>query len=68
MKFLEGKKTYLGIATSVLGFFLGEADVSLVVDSLDKVLMAVGAILAAYGRLKANPDTKSGTGTKPSRH
>lgn len=65
MKFLEGKKTYLGLATTVLGFFLGEADVALAVDGLDKILELAGLALAAWGRFKAKP--KSGEGSLPDR-
>jgi len=67
MKFLEGKKTYIGIATTLLGLFFGEADVNLIVDGLDKAMVLAGSLLAAWGRFKAKPDTGSGEGTKPKR-
>lgn len=64
-KILEGKKTYIGVITTILGLFLGEADVSMIVEGLDKILIALGAVLAAVGRFKAKPSPKSGTGNPP---
>jgi len=58
MKFLEGKKTYRGIVATVLGLFLGEADVSLIVDGLDKLMIAAGSLVALYGRFKTKAGEK----------
>ncbi len=52
-KILEGKKTYIGIITAILGLFLGEADVDLAIDGLDKILELVGLVIAFYGRMKS---------------
>ena len=59
MKFLEGKKTYIGIATTVLGILLGEADVNMIVDILDKLIIVSGLLGTFYGRLKTQAGEKS---------
>lgn len=59
---LQGKKTYIGIATAVLGFLLarlglGDESSGLsaeLVGAADELLTVVGLALAAYGRAKAN--------------
>lgn len=65
MKFLDGKKTYIGIlvaaAPTVAGFFgyditvqgageLGGA-LGLILTNVETVIEAVGLLVAAYGRL-----------------
>ena len=61
---LQGKKTYLGIATVAIGLVLGwlgvgEADAqgltAQIVGSLDQILTVGGLAIAAYGRAKAKP-------------
>jgi len=59
MKFLEGKKTYIGIATTFLGVFLSEADVILIADALDKLIILAGLLGTIYGRYKAKTGEKS---------
>ena len=64
-KILEGKKTYIGIITAALGLFFAPADVVLAGEALDKILVAVGLIIAFFGRMKAKPSTKVMTGPGP---
>lgn len=62
---LEGKKTYIGIATTLVGLLLGwlgiggaedaQSLVDAVVQSIDTVLQAGGLLIATYGRWKAKP-------------
>jgi hypothetical protein len=54
--FLDGKKTYMGIAVALLGFlgvarFFGGTDG--MTTFLDLVFQVVGLAFAAYGRYKA---------------
>lgn len=60
---LQGYKTYIGIATAVVGVVLSwtglnEAESAAlsaqIVDALDKVLTIAGLVFATYGRTQAN--------------
>lgn len=53
-------KTLIGVVMSVLpallpavGISFGPDDMSLVSDSIDKIIQAVGAVMAIYGRFVA---------------
>ena len=55
--FLQGRKTYLGLAVVLLGVFgfgglVSEEELS---HSVDLVLELVGIVLAVYGRFVARP-------------
>lgn len=50
---LTGLKTYIGIALAVIGGLAGQLDVEAATDLpgwVDTLVMAVGGLLAAYGR------------------
>jgi hypothetical protein len=56
-KFLEGKKTYIGLVIALLGVLglgdlISEGELTVVVDA---VLQIAGIAIAAYGRLVAKP-------------
>lgn len=58
---LNGKKTYLGILTVIVGLVLGwvgigdEALIEQVSASISDLVTVGGALFAAYGRAKAQP-------------
>ena len=58
-KFLEGKKTFIGIAVVIIGFFGGaklisEAETA---QTIDSILQLIGIGITIYGRYKARPKT-----------
>lgn len=65
MSWLEGKKTYIGIAITTLGIVLGwlgvggEAEAQTIVDNImqvgDKILILWGLLQSIYGRWAAKP-------------
>lgn len=61
--FLEGKKTYIGIAMTIAGLFLPEVQVEAIGAALNDIFVAVGSVLAAYGRFKAKPAPVQPLGT-----
>lgn len=46
----------LPVLLPLLGVSLGADDTALITDAGDKVMIAIGAVLATYGRIKATED------------
>ena len=56
-KFLDGKKTYVGLAITLLGVLglgnlISEGEAN---QAVDLVIQLVGLVVAVYGRVKAKP-------------
>lgn len=60
MSWMEGKKTYTGVAIVILGMifgFLGLGGEAEATELVTNIMTAIGSVIAVYGRWKAKPKT-----------
>lgn len=55
--------TAIGFLANIMGYDFGAADQSSLQANIDKILEAVGIIIAMYGRITATKMLSTGTGT-----